>query len=117
MPPVDSALAHALAAPEFRHEPLRKKPVVVLIIVLAGFLAGVPAALMAAVGAALLLITRTMEPRKVYDKVDWSVANIIVVEGAAAEGVQIGFRDYFRVGLPVTLMTLTLGSIWLSLVG
>jgi Na+/H+ antiporter NhaD/arsenite permease-like protein len=42
-----------------------------------------------------------------------SVANIIVVEQAAAEGVHVGFREYFRTGLPLTLATLTLGSIWL----
>jgi Na+/H+ antiporter NhaD/arsenite permease-like protein len=46
-----------------------------------------------------------------------SVANIIVVERAAAEGVVLGFRDYFRVGLPVTIATLALGSIWLWLTG
>ena len=173
---------------------------------LGGFLAGVPAAMMAAIGAALLLITRTVDPRKMYDEVDWGllvffvglfvivagaeragltatllqpaaewnlrripvfvgvttvlsnvvsnvpavmllrtlvsgftdpqvgwlllamastlagnltitglVANIIVVERAAADGVRIGFRDYFRVGLPVTVVTLTLGSVWLWL--
>jgi len=42
-----------------------------------------------------------------------SVANIIVVERAAAEGVHIGFGDYFRIGLPVTITTLVLGSVWL----
>ena len=44
-----------------------------------------------------------------------SVANIIVVERAAAEGVHVGFREYFRIGLPVTLATLSLGSVWLWL--
>jgi Na+/H+ antiporter NhaD/arsenite permease-like protein len=44
-----------------------------------------------------------------------SVANIIVVERAAAEGVEIGFRDYFRVGLPVTVATLGFGTWWLWL--
>ena len=39
-----------------------------------------------------------------------SVANIIVVERAAAEGVHLGFREYFRVGLPVTAATLALAS-------
>ena len=43
--------------------PMRKKPVVVLALVLAGFLAGVPPAMTAAVGAAVLLITRTVEPQ------------------------------------------------------
>jgi Na+/H+ antiporter NhaD/arsenite permease-like protein len=200
-------VAQVLSAPEFQHERVRKKPVVVLVIVLAGFLAGVPAAMMAAIGAALLLITRTVDPRTVYDEVDWgllvffvglfvivggaeragltrsllepiaawnlhrlpvfvtatavlsnvvsnvpavmllrtlvpafpdphqgwlalamsstlagnltitgSVANIIVVERALAEGVHLGFREYFRVGAPVTVATLILGSIWLQLI-
>ena len=44
-----------------------------------------------------------------------SVANIIVVERAAAEGVWVGFREYSRVGAPVTIATLVLGSVWLWL--
>jgi Na+/H+ antiporter NhaD/arsenite permease-like protein len=201
-------VAQVLSAPEFQYAPMRKKPVAVLVIVLGGFLAGVPPALMAAIGAALLLITRTVEPKRVYDEIDWgllvffvglfiivagadragltarllepvaawdlhrvpifvsvtailsnlvsnvpavmllrtvvasfpdpdagwlmlamastlagnltitgSVANIIVVERAAAEGVDLGFLEYFRVGLPVTISTLVLGSIWLWLIG
>jgi len=204
---VDRApVALALTAPEFQHGRARRKPVVVLAIVLGGFLAGVPPAMMAAIGAALLLITRTVDPRKVYDEVDWgllvfflglfivvggveraglteallrpvatwnlhrlsifvpatavlcnvvsnvpavmllrtlvsgfpdpqagwlvlamastlagnltitgSVANIIVVERAAAEGVHIGFREFSRVGIPVTVATLVFGSLWLWL--
>jgi Na+/H+ antiporter NhaD/arsenite permease-like protein len=198
----------ALSAPEFALPPIRKKPIVVLAIVLAGFLAGVPAPMMAAIGAALLLITRTVEPRHVYDEVDWgllvffvglfiivagaeragliasalsvfaawdlhrlpvfvpavallsnlvsnvpavmllrtlvpafpdprqgwlalamastlagnltiagSVANIIVAERARADGVLLEFREYFRIGLPVTVATLVLGAGWLALVG
>ena len=42
-----------------------------------------------------------------------SVANIIVVERAAAEGVVVGFDDYIRIGLPVTIATLLFGSVWL----
>ena len=194
----------ALAAQEFQLQPMRIKPVVVLVGVLAGFFAGVPPALVAAVGAAALLITRTVEPRKVYADIDWgllvffvglfiivagadragltarllepvanwdlhrigvfvpvtalisnvvsnvpavmllrtlvdnfpnaqdgwlvlamastlagnltitgSIANIIVVERAAAEGVRIGFGDYFRIGLPVTIVTLVVGALWL----
>jgi len=45
-----------------------------------------------------------------------SVANIIVVERARKE-VAIGFFDYFRIGLPVTLLTLLFGWLWLSWVG
>jgi Na+/H+ antiporter NhaD/arsenite permease-like protein len=185
------------------HRP-KMKPIIVLTIVLVGFLAGVPPAIMAAVGAAALLITRTTEPRLVYDEVDWgllvfftglfiivggaeraglsanllrpfaawnlhriwvyssltallsnivsnvpaamllkslvpgfpdphtgwltlamsstlagnltligSVANIIVAERASPE-VHIGFREYLRLGLPLTLVTLAWGIIWLS---
>lgn len=196
-------VADALSPPEFQHRRIRRKPVVVLLVVFSGFLFGVPAAMMAAIGAALLLITRTVDPRKMYDEVDWgllvfflglfiivggaeragltstllrpvaswnlhriplfvavttllcnvpaamllrtlvsdfpdphtgwlalamastlagnltitgSVANIIVVERAAAERVHVGFREYFRVGLPVTAVTLTVGSVslWLT---
>jgi Na+/H+ antiporter NhaD/arsenite permease-like protein len=180
---------------------------IVVTVVLAGFFAGVPPAIMAALGAAMLLITRTTEPRRVYAQVDWgllvffiglflivggaeragitarllglasrwslqhtivftvvaallsnivsnvpavmllkslvagfanphtawlllamastlagnltitgSVANIIVVESARPEA-HIGFREYFRVGLPVTVATLLLGALWLALVG
>jgi Na+/H+ antiporter NhaD/arsenite permease-like protein len=200
-------VATALGALGFTQGPLRKKPVVVLSVVLGAFLAGVPPAMAAAVGAAVLLITRTVDPRRVYDEVDWgllvffiglfvivggadragltaallapiqawdlhrlpifvaataflsnvvsnvpavmllrtlvpgfpdpekgwlvlamastlagnltiagSIANIIVVQGAAAEGVHIGFRDYLRVGLPVTVLTLIVGSVWLWVV-
>jgi Na+/H+ antiporter NhaD/arsenite permease-like protein len=184
-----------------------RKPAVVIALVLAGFLAGFPPPITAAVGAALMLITRTREPRLVYDEVDWgvlvffvglflivggaenagltqhlfaiadrlnmqntgmltlvtaalsnvvtnvpavmllkplaagfhnartgwlvlamastlagnltitgSVANLIVVERARDE-MHIGFWDYSRVGIPVTLATLALGWAWLSWAG
>lgn len=198
----DTAAAAAVGQME-RHS-LRIKPVIVLAMVLAGFMAGAPAAMVAAVGAAILLITRTMEPRRVYDEVDWgllvvfvglfiivggaeragltelllrpfaawnlhrvwayasvtailsnivsnvpavmllkslvsgfpdprmgwlalamsstlagnltitgSVANIIVAERAKPQ-VHIGFREYFRLGLPLTLLTLACGIVWLT---
>lgn len=44
-----------------------------------------------------------------------SVANLIVVEQARKEGVTIGFWDYCRVGIPVTLITLVGGAGWLAL--
>jgi Na+/H+ antiporter NhaD/arsenite permease-like protein len=42
-----------------------------------------------------------------------SVANLIVVEKAAARGVPISAWAYFRVGGPLTIITLTLGTLWL----
>ena len=180
------------------------KPGIVVVMVLAGFLAGLPPPLVAAMGAAVMLITRSRDPRLVYDEVDWgllvffvglflivggaenagmtdgllrlgaglnlqhvgiftlvtaglsnvvsnvpavmllkslvprltnphtgwltlsmastlagnltitgSVANIIVAERARKEA-NITFGEYFRVGLPVTLLTMVFGYLWLS---
>jgi len=189
--------------PNIEHAALVKASLVA-ILVLVGFLAGFPPPLVAAVGAAIMLITRTRDPHRVYQEVDWgllvffiglflivggaenagitgrllrlgerlnlqrlsvftivtailsnlvsnvpavmllkslvsrfsnphtvwltlamastlagnltitgSVANIIVVEKARQEAA-ISFSDYFRIGLPVTVLTLTVGWLWLS---
>jgi Na+/H+ antiporter NhaD/arsenite permease-like protein len=45
-----------------------------------------------------------------------SVANLIVLEGADRAGVRVSFWDYCRVGVPVTLATLGLGTAWLTFV-
>jgi Na+/H+ antiporter NhaD/arsenite permease-like protein len=42
-----------------------------------------------------------------------SIANLIVVQRAAADGVRIGFWDYFRVGAPLTIIMLVIGTLWL----
>ena len=180
------------------------KPAIVVTCVVLGFFAGVPPAMMAALGAATLLISRTLDSRKLYQDVDWgllvffvglflivggaenagivgkmlqvaehwnlqrlgpftvavaflsnvvsnvpavmllkslvpgfhdphqawltlamastlagnltitgSVANIIVVETARPE-LKIGFWDYFKVGLPITVATLLIGCLWLA---
>jgi Na+/H+ antiporter NhaD/arsenite permease-like protein len=39
-----------------------------------------------------------------------SIANLIVVERAAALGVRIGFRDHLRLGLPLAVMSLALAA-------
>ncbi|MBA3914709.1 MAG: anion transporter, partial [Acidobacteriales bacterium] len=180
------------------------KPVLVVTVVVIGFFIGVPPAMMAALGAAALLITRTLEPHKVYQEVDWgllvffvglfiivggaknagivdkmlylahnwnlqrtgvfsittavlgnvvsnvpavmllktlvpgfanphkawltlamsstlagnltitgSVANIIVVE-TSRPTVDISFWDYFKVGLPITVITMLIGCAWVA---
>jgi Na+/H+ antiporter NhaD/arsenite permease-like protein len=43
-----------------------------------------------------------------------SVANLIVVEQARGAGIQIGFLEYSKVGVPVTVATLLVG--WLLLI-
>jgi Na+/H+ antiporter NhaD/arsenite permease-like protein len=44
-----------------------------------------------------------------------SVANLIVAEQARAHGVHLGFGEYLKAGVPITLLTLVLGVAWLSL--
>jgi Na+/H+ antiporter NhaD/arsenite permease-like protein len=193
----------AVNAAQIEHGALLKAGIVAAL-VLAGFLAGFSPPLVASVGAAVLLITRSRDPHLVYEEIDWgllvffiglflivggaenagltqhllgfgqrfnlqhlgvftlvtailsnlvsnvpavmllkslvaqfanphsawltlamastlagnltitgSVANIIVVERAQKEAVS-SFFDYFRIGLPVTLLTLLFGWLWLS---
>jgi len=42
-----------------------------------------------------------------------SVANLIVAQRAKARGVDIGFWTYFKVGGPLTLITIAIGLMWL----
>lgn len=182
-------------------------PLIILVFVLAGFLAGFSPALVAAMGGALLLIRRSVHPEEIYKEIDWpllvffiglfliigaaeqagiaqqmlamaehmnlhnswifagvvallsnlvsnvpavmllkdlvpqfhnptqfwlllamastlagnltvtgSIANIIVIEKARPE-VEITFKDYLRVGVPVSLATLAVGIAWLSFSG
>ena len=44
-----------------------------------------------------------------------SIANLIVVQKAATRGVAISFWEYFRVGAPLTAITLVLGTYWMWL--
>lgn len=188
------------------HRGLLWKTLVVTGAVLAGFLAGYDTALVAAAGAAALLVTRRVRPRRVYSAIDWdllmlfvglfvivgageragfdrrlltwlaplgvqtiaglsataavignaisnvpavmlflrvvprlpdpelswltlamsstlagnltilgSIANLIVVEGARRRGVVVGFADHARVGIPLTIVTVASGVLWLWL--
>lgn len=45
-----------------------------------------------------------------------SIANLIVAEKAAGYGVRINFGDYVKIGLPLTLITLIIGTVWVLLV-
>ncbi len=71
-------------------------PVAVTIAVLAGFLAGVSPAVIAAAGAALVLLATTHPPRKIFAEVDWSLlilfAGLFVIIGAAE---QAGISRHF----------------------
>ncbi len=195
----------------FQIDPINRRqlafPLIVLALVLTGFLAGLPPALVAALGGAVLLVRRSLHPEEIYKEIDWpllvffiglfviigaaeeagiaqqmlalaermnlhnawifagvvallsnlvsnvpavmllkglipqfhnatqfwlllamastlagnltvtgSIANIIVIEKARPE-VEITFKDYLRVGVPVTLATLTVGVVWLRFFG
>jgi len=43
-----------------------------------------------------------------------SVANLIVVQRARAQNVEIRFREYFEVGAPLTMLTIGIGVLWLE---
>ena len=43
-----------------------------------------------------------------------SVVNLIVVEGARRQGVRLGFTDFARGGVPVTVLSMLLAGLWLA---
>jgi Na+/H+ antiporter NhaD/arsenite permease-like protein len=43
-----------------------------------------------------------------------SVANLIVVQRARRHGIELGFWTYFRIGAPLTVMTIAVGVLWLG---
>lgn len=43
-----------------------------------------------------------------------SVANLIVVENARRAGTELGFVEYLKVGVPLTILTTLVGVAWLS---
>jgi len=45
-----------------------------------------------------------------------SVANLIVAEGARKSGIELSFGKYLRVGLPLTIVTLIIGSAWIAFI-
>ncbi len=187
------------------HRLLMIKSLIVAAGVMVGFLTGLEPAMVSAVAAAVLLISRRVKPEKVYSKIDWdllmlfiglfiviagveraglarelfallspiglhtvaglslvsaiisnvisnvpavmliarlvpslphpqtawltlamsstlagnltllgSIANLIVLEGARRQQVEITFWQYFRVGFPVTALTLAFGIWWLT---
>jgi Na+/H+ antiporter NhaD/arsenite permease-like protein len=45
-----------------------------------------------------------------------SVANLIVAETARGWGIQLSFGEYLKAGVPITLLTLGVGVVWLNYV-
>ena len=98
-----------------------RKAAVVILLVIAGFLAGFPPPQVAAVGAAIMLITRTQDPHLVYEEVDWGllvffVGLFLVVGGAENAGLvarllQFGERWNLQSAGVFTVATATLSNI------
>src|SRR5438094_3916703 len=64
--------AAAVEPPLTVHYPLMIKTVVAVLVMLAAFLGGVPIAIVAIAGAAATLLTRRVNPNKVYREIDWT---------------------------------------------
>ena len=45
-----------------------------------------------------------------------SAATLIVAELAALRGVRLGFMAFLKVGVPITLLTMLFGIVWLALI-
>ena len=74
------------------HYPLMVKTLMVVLVMLVAFLAGVPIALVAIAGAAYTLLTRRVKPEKVYREIDWELLILfsglfVVIGGVEASGL------------------------------
>ncbi|HEX7087043.1 MAG TPA: anion transporter [Vicinamibacterales bacterium] len=83
------------------HRRLMVKPLLVAAAMLVGFLAGVEPALVAAGGAAALLVTRRIKPEKVWKRVDWDllmlfVGLFIVIGGIEHAGLDRQLFEWLR---------------------
>ncbi len=78
--------------PVTTHQGVLWKTLAVCVLVLAGFLAGYNTALVAASGAAVLLVTRRVRPRKIYAAIDWDLLMLFIgLFVIVAAGERAGF--------------------------
>src|SRR5207249_680071 len=79
--------AAAVEPPVTVHYPLMIKTVVAVLVMLAAFPGGVPVAIVAFAGAAATLLTRRVNPNKVYREIDWRLlvlfTGLFVLTGGA----------------------------------
>lgn len=112
-------LPEHLEVPIHIYRPLLSKGLVASALMLVGFLAGMPISLAASGAAALLLVTRRLNPSRVFREVDFTLlvffAGLFIVTGA----IQVsGFsKQLFAVGQPLAqqgVATLTAVTVVLS---
>jgi Na+/H+ antiporter NhaD/arsenite permease-like protein len=97
---VPAAVREPERRPRVIHRALVVKGLVVSAFVLAGFLAGYDPALVSASGAAVLLVTRRVNPEKVYRLVDWDLLTLFVGLFVVVRGVEhAGLADRLFVWL------------------
>ncbi len=120
--PNDSGVAVAAARPRARvHRPLLRKSLAVTGGMLVAFFAGVPVAVVAIAGAAILLVAANVKPRKVYGQVDWGLLVLfaglfIVLGGLEVSGLVA--RAFGWIGVerlhgiwPLSLVSLVLSNL------
>ena len=91
------------------------KPVLIATAVVIAFLAGIPPVLAASAGAAILLISRTRDPRKLYAEIDWGllvffVGLFIIVGGAENVGLverMLNFAQHWNLHRPAMFTVVT----------
>src|SRR5262245_66603042 len=64
--------------PTHYHGPLMAKTIVVMAVMVVLFFVGQPAAKVAIVGGAFLLLTRRVKPEKIYIEIDWPLLVMFV---------------------------------------
>lgn len=113
--------AERLARAVEPHRPLLRKAMVATGLMLVALVAGAPVPLAAAAAAALLLVTRRLEPERVFQEIDWSLlvffSGLFVVTGAIEHsglGARLfaTLRPYADGGPgPLTLVSLVLSNV------
>jgi Na+/H+ antiporter NhaD/arsenite permease-like protein len=79
---------HERVATRAVHRAMMAKSLLVAAAVLAGFVAGVDAALVSAAAAAVLLTTRRVKPEKIYRQVDWGLLTLFVGLFVVVAGIE-----------------------------
>jgi Na+/H+ antiporter NhaD/arsenite permease-like protein len=89
-------LEHAGRGPRPIHRAMMAKGLTVALGVLIGLLAGIEPALVAAAAAALLLVTRRVNPAKVYRQIDWDLLTLFIGLFVIVAGVEhAGLDEWF----------------------
>jgi Na+/H+ antiporter NhaD/arsenite permease-like protein len=95
------------------HRRLMTKPLIVAILMIAGFFAGVEPALVAAGGGAALLVTRRVKPDKVWRRIDWDLLMLFVGLFVVIGGVEAAHIDQWIFARLRAVGTETIGGLTL----